>query len=166
MKRDKNTFLKVLSDHKLIVFKVCRSYCHNQEDQKDLAQEIIYQLWNAFDKYNEAFKLSTWVYRIALNVAISNYRKTKTQNKYFTPLDEEMVSISVEENSDRKEDLELLQTFIGQLDSLNKALMILYLDGHSHKEISEMLAISISNVGSKINRIKNKLKKHFKEIES
>ncbi|MFT5640403.1 MAG: RNA polymerase sigma factor (sigma-70 family) [Cyclobacteriaceae bacterium] len=166
MDRDKDTFLQIIESHKLIIFKVCNSYCKDQEDQKDLVQEVILQLWNAFDKYDDKYKLSTWIYRISLNVAISNYRKLKTQHKYFTPFEEEMVGIAEDDLQEKREDERLLQTFIEQLDELNKALMLLYLDGHSHEEMAAMLDISKSNVGSKINRIKNKLKQQFKNLES
>lgn len=164
MIRDKDTFLKIIDSHRLIIFKVCNGYCRDAEDQKDLVQEVILQLWNAFDKYDEQYKLSTWIYRIALNVAISNYRKTKTKSQYFTRLDQDFVGI--EEVNEENEELNQLQSFINQLDELNKALMMMYLDGYSHAEIADTLDISKTNVGSKINRIKHKLKQQFKKFKS
>ena len=166
MKRDKESFLVVLEQHKLIVFKVCNSYCRNPEDQKDLVQEVIIQLWNGFAKYNEQFKLSTWVYRIALNTAISFYRKANTRNKHLTALDPAFIEIAEEETETYSEEVKLLRLFIDQLDDMNRALMILYLDDHSHEEIATILNISKSNVGTKINRIKEKLRNQFKNIES
>jgi len=166
MNRDKDSFLKIIESHKLIIFKVCNSYCKDSEDQKDLFQEVILQLWNAFPSYDETYKFSTWVYRISLNVAISSYRKLKTKNKHFSRLEEEMVSIQADDDQGKNEELQLLQAFISQLEELNKALIILYLGGYSHQEIAEMLGISKSNVGSKINRIKNKLKTQFKNLEA
>jgi len=130
----------------------------------DVVQNIILQLWQAFDKYDESYKLSTWIYRISLNVAISNYRKTSTRKKHFSPMENDFVNIKMEEAKSNNEELQFLQQFIDQLDELSKALMILYLDGHSYEEMAGILHISTSNVGSKINRIKLKLKKQFKTL--
>ena len=164
MKRDKETFLEVLEAHRGIIFKVCNSYCTNHEDRKDLGQEIILQLWKSYPSYKEAYKLSTWIYRIALNVSISYARKFRVRKRYpMLPL-EDFIQISAEEDTPQEEVL-LLQAFIGQLDGLNKALMILYLDGYSHEEIASLLQISQSNVGTKIGRIKKQLKKQFEAYE-
>ncbi len=164
MTRNKAAFMEILEDHKLIIFKICNSYCRDREEQKDLVQEVIMQLWSSFPKYNPEFKLSTWVYRIALNVAISNYRKSTTRSKHLAKVEEGYVDIAVDDDRDSQEDMQLLREFINQLDELNRALMILYLDGNSHEEIAAILNISKSNVGTKINRIKEKLKKQFKDI--
>ncbi len=85
IKRDK--FVEIIEKHKGIIFKVCNTYCRNTEDQKDLAQDIIIELWKSFDKYDPQYKLTTWMYRIALNVAISNYRRSLTKKKHITTLD-------------------------------------------------------------------------------
>ena len=166
MKRDKETFLSVLEGHKLIIFKVCHSYCHDAEDQKDLVQEVILQLWNSFDAYDEQYKLSTWIYRIALNTAISFHRKTSTRQKNLSAVDLSFVQIAQEDDRETLEEVKLLRHFINQLDELNRALMILYLDGYSHDEIAGILNITKSNVGTKINRIKNQLKKQFCNIQA
>ena len=166
MKRDKESFLAILEQHKLIVFKVCNSYCRDKEDQKDLVQEVIIQLWSGFEKYDEQFKLSTWIYRIALNTAISYYRKSNTRNRHFTPLDSDFIEITEEETINYSDEVKLLRQFINQLDDLNRALMILYLDDHSHEEIARILNVSKSNVGTKINRIKDKLRNQFKNIKA
>lgn len=162
MKRTKQEFLEMLEKHKLIIFKVCNGYCKDQEEQKDLIQEVILQLWSSFHRYDEQYKLSTWVYRIALNVAISHYRKANTRQKYVQTFEGEVLDIAQEEPGDYNEDLHRLQSFLKSLDKLNKALMMLYLDGHSHDEIAGILNISKSNVGTKISRIKEKLKRQFK----
>ncbi len=136
------------------------------EDRKDLEQEIIIQLWNAFDKYNPEYKYSTWMYRIALNVAISFYRKEKKwlTNNDFSSV-ESIYSI-VDEKDDETEldnNIKLLQQFINNLDELNKALMLLYLEEKSYEEIAEILGISKTNVATKISRLKLKLKKEFQK---
>ncbi len=164
MHHNKEAFLEMLEEDKGIIFKICHSYCSDPESQKDLVQEVILQLWNSFDRFDGRSKRSTWVYRVALNVAISNYRKLKTKKKYLTPLDNDLVIIDNTEN-EAEEDVRLLRQFIDQLDGINKALMILYLEEKSYEEIGKILSITSSNVGTKINRIKRKLKEQFKTIE-
>lgn len=165
MKKNKEEFLRILEANKLIIFKVCNSYCRDPEDQKDLVQDVIIQLWNSFESYNDQYKLTTWIYRIALNVAISFYRKQSTRSKHISNFDVSFLQIVQEDHVESQENINLLNQFIDQLDELNKALMILYLDGNSHEEIAEILNISKSNVGTKINRTKEKLKEQFKKIQ-
>lgn len=161
MKKDKEAFTEILEDHKLILFKVCNSYCRDSEDRKDLVQEMILQLWKSFGTYDPQYKLSTWMYRIALNVAISYYRKSTTRQKHIAPFEGDFVHIAEEEEEDINDELNRLQHFISQLNEMNRALMLLYLDGKSHDEIANILNISKSNVGTKITRIKAKLKKQM-----
>ncbi|MCK5699507.1 MAG: RNA polymerase sigma factor, partial [Cyclobacteriaceae bacterium] len=135
----------------------------NPEDRKDIIQEIIIQIWKSFEKYSPNYKYSTWIYKIALNVAISHYRKEKKRNAFFTNINGDFINISENhsEEDDLEENLEVLQTFISELDKLNKALILLYLESYSYKEISEVLGISETNVATKINRIKKRLKAQF-----
>lgn len=164
MESKKELFIKVIDQHKGIIFKVCNTYCKDSEDQKDLAQDIILELWKSFDRYDSQYKLTTWMYRIALNIAISYYRKSQTKKKHFSTGNFDFVDIAQQETKDNEAEIGMLQDFINQLDELNKALMILYLEGNSHKEIAEVLDISASNVGTKIGRIKQKLKANFKIV--
>lgn len=164
----KDTFITTIDTHKKIIYKIVNSYCQNKEDRKDLEQEIIIQLWNSFDKYNAEYKYSTWMYRIALNVAISFYRKEKkwsVKNDFF---DEDSIFSIEEDVEEEKTDLDyhmkLLQEFINNLGELDKALMLLYLEEKSHEEITEILGITKTNVATKINRIKLKLRKEFNKI--
>ncbi|MDN5212045.1 sigma-70 family RNA polymerase sigma factor [Fulvivirgaceae bacterium BMA12] len=166
MKKDKAHFLSILEKNKQIIFKVCNIYCQNREDQKDLVQDIIIQLWNSFHKYDDQYKLSTWIYRISLNVAISFYRKTSLRHRKIAYLDDNFLQIAEENDQEMMEDIKLLKQFIHELDELNKGLMMLYLDNNSYEEIGAVLNISPTNVGTKINRIKQKLKKQFKNIET
>ena len=166
MNKDKDSFLAILDNNRQIIFKVCNMYCKDSEDEKDLVQDVIIQLWNSFEKFDGRVKISTWIYRIALNVAISFYRKTKTRAKYSADFDERFLQITASDDSNQDEQIILLKGFINQLDEMNKALMILYLDDNSHEEIANVLNISVSNVGTKINRIKNKLREQFKNIEA
>lgn len=155
-------FISVIEAHKGIIYKVANSYCKDLEDRNDLVQDIILKLWNAFDTYNDEFKHSTWIYRIALNIAISNYRKEKVREKYFTPLAVSIFDLHDDDNTTAKEHkYVLLQQFISELKELDKALMLLYLEEKNYKEIAEILGISESNVGTKISRLKSLLKDKF-----
>ncbi len=157
-----NIFVSVIEANKGIIYKIANTYCTNTEDRNDLVQEIILKLWLAFNTYNNDFKHSTWIYRIALNTSISNYRKEKVRKKYFTPISEAFF-----EHEDTKVSTEtehnyvLLQQFISELKELDKALMLLYLDEKNYKEIAEILGISESNVGTKISRLKGILNDKF-----
>jgi RNA polymerase sigma factor (sigma-70 family) len=157
-------FLSLIEEHKKILYKVCYSYCRQAEDRNDLAQEIVIQLWRSFAKYNAQFKFSTWMYRVALNVAISFYRREKTRTRHILPFNDDLLNVIDDSGSaESSEDLELLHRFIQQLDELNKALVLLYLDGNSYKTISDVLGITETNVATKINRIKKKLGQDFAE---
>jgi len=164
----KNTFIKTIDTHKKIIYKIVNSYCQNKEDRKDLEQEIIIQLWNSFEKYNTEYKYSTWMYRITLNVAISFYRKEKKWSVKNDFYNEEPIFSIEDENSEEETELDyhlkLLQEFIHNLNELNKALMLLYLEEKSYEEIAEILGITKTNVATKISRIKLKLKKEFQNI--
>lgn len=164
---NKADFLQLIEQNKGIIYKVARSYGKNEEDREDLFQEIIIQLWRSFERYDDQYKLSTWMYRIALNVAISFYRKERRRIASESPLTESMTDIAGEEpNSDLESNINLLQQFINELSELEKALMILYLESKSYKEIAEILGISETNVATKINRVKNQLKQKFLTINT
>ena len=162
----KEDFILMIGETKGIIYKIANAYSRSAEDQEDLVQEIILQLWSSFGKYNPEYKITTWIYRIALNVSISHYRKDTVRKKYTTPLNEDFVIFSDTGSDDMDEDIRLLRQFIQELDEMNRALMILYLDGNNHQEIANVLNISVSNVGTKINRIKERLRNKFKQIEN
>jgi len=153
-------FQTLLDEHKRILFKVCHSYCRNREDREDLAQEIIVQLWRSFGRFDEGCRFSTWMYRIALNVAISFYRRENRRTQHVIS-DNEQVLDAVDETVSQPKDIRLLYQFIERLDELNKALVLLYLDGNSYAEIASVLGISETNVATKINRLKNSMKQEF-----
>jgi len=157
-----NEFLEVVDTYKGIIYKVANSYCTNNDDRKDLVQEIIVQLWRSFDRYDDQYKQSTWIYRISLNVAISFYRKQNRRKAISNPLSDSILSFAdTSPVSETETNLALLQQFISELKELDKALMLLYLDEKSHKEISEIIGITETNVATKISRIKVLLKQKF-----
>jgi len=153
-------FQTLVDEHKKILYKVCNSYCRDRDARDDLAQEIIIQLWRSFDKFDERYRFSTWMYRIALNVAISFYRRENTRTRYLIS-DEEHLLEAIDEKENQPDDIRLLYEFIEGLDPLNKALVLLYLDGNNYQEIADVLGISETNAATKINRLKNKLKQEL-----
>jgi len=165
-KQQQQLFQEIIEQHKGIFFKVARTYCPNEDDRQDLIQEIMIQIWHSVHKYNERYKISTWLYRISLNVAISFYRKSSTRANKFSGLSEHMAEIPTEEKSETEQQLNLLEQFISELKEIDKALMILYLEDKKHHEIAEILGMSASNVGTKLVRIKHKLKTRFSHLIS
>jgi len=159
-------FESIMEQHKGILFKVARAYCLDEEDRQDLIQEMMIQIWQSIHKYDEQYKISTWLYRISLNVAISFYRKSSTRAKKYTELNEQTVEALDEDKSENERQLKLLQHFITELKEIDKALMILYLEDKSHAEIAEIVGISVSNVGTKLGRIKENLKTRFSQLKS
>lgn len=155
-------FLAVLQSHKGIIYKVAQSYCPDAEERKDLVQDIIVQLWKSFDTYSDQYKYSTWIYRIALNVAISLYRRQVRRKPLAEPLSDSLL-ILVESPVAQEEDenLALLHRFIAELKELDKALLLLYLDEKSQREIAEIMGLSETNVATRIGRIKITLRQKF-----
>ncbi|RLD65991.1 MAG: RNA polymerase subunit sigma-70 [Bacteroidetes bacterium] len=153
-------FTKILESHKKLVFKIANAYSRNKEDRQDLVQEVVLHLWKAFPKYDKKYSFSTWIYRIALNVSISYYRKEKTREKTYSGYQTQVEIINSEDLVFDKR-LKQLYKFIDQLKSLDKAIIILYLEGLKNKEIADIMGMSITNVSTKMNRIKNKLSSNF-----
>jgi len=156
-------FLGLIDEHRKILHKVSGAYCRDAADRQDLAQEIVVQLWRLFDRFDERLKFSTWMYRIALNVAISFHRSETRRRRDVVPAGEGVLEAAAAppDASERDQNLRRLQRFIERLDPLDRALVILYLDGNSHETTAEILGISSSNVGTKIGRIKERLKKDW-----
>lgn len=166
-KVEKEKFLDIITTNKNLIYKVCNLYCSNPLYRSDLEQEILIQLWNSFKKFDGRVKISTWIYKIALNTAISQYRKEKKRIDKPMNLDKYVISLpNIEYNPEIDEALAVLLKLIGQLSILDKALMMLYLDNYKHKDIAEILGISESNVATKIGRIKKSLKKQINNYKN
>lgn len=159
-------FLILLDEHKKILYKVAGSYCRNPEDRQDLLQEMVVQLWRSFDRYDDRYRFSTWMYRIALNVAISFHRTETRRSRHTVPAEDSLLEIAAAapESAALDDDLRILQHLIEQLDELDRALVILYLDGNRYDTIAEVLGISETNVGTKISRIKQKLRDRARAV--
>jgi RNA polymerase sigma factor (sigma-70 family) len=158
MPQPQGTFESLIEENQKILYKVCNAYCADRDSREDLAQEILIQLWRSFDSFDGRCRFSTWMYRVALNVAISFYRKTIVLREVAG---EESLLAIANESSEPSGEMEFLHRFIDGLDPLHKALMLLYLDEHSYREIAEVLGISETNVATKINRIKSKIRQEY-----
>ncbi|ETN96530.1 RNA polymerase sigma-70 factor, ECF subfamily [Zhouia amylolytica] len=153
-----HSFVTHLEKNQNIVHKVCRIYTNNEAAHNDLFQEITIQLWKAYPKFRGEAKFTTWMYRVALNTAITLYRKSK---RSIQTQDFEGVShkIKFEQYDDTEEQqLKLMYKAIKQLNDIDKALVFLYLEDKNYAEISDTLGISEVNARVKMNRIKTKLK--------
>lgn len=154
----KELYLEIIEKHKGIVFKITRSYCKNEFDREDLTQEILAQIWRSLDTYNHTFKITTWMYRVALNVAISFYRKDKSVAYKHTQMEDKLFSYDMEQESENEQGLVELYEFINEQNDIDKAVLLMYLEGENQSEIAANLNITVSNVSTKISRIKQKLK--------
>jgi len=140
-----------------ILLKICRSYCRERDAQDDLYQEIISNAWKSYPKFEQRSKFSTWLYRVALNTAISDLRRDRFRGK---TTDLEVVNNRPPAEGDG-ENIQLLYRAIDSLTPAEKSLAVLYLDDLSYREISDITGMTESNVGVRLHRIKEKIKKWF-----
>ncbi|MDL2213154.1 sigma-70 family RNA polymerase sigma factor [Bacteroides sp. OttesenSCG-928-D19] len=150
-------FLSVIREYERVIYKVCYLYATKNAPLNDLYQEVVLNVWKAFTKFRGESKISTWIYRIALNTCITFLRKEKN-----IP---EIVMLSTEENRISEEEDELQQmlrelyALINQLGQLDKSIILLYLEEKSYEEIAEITGLTVTNVATKLSRIKEKLRK-------
>lgn len=154
-----HSFVKQLQENQNIIHKICRLYTNGDDAHKDLFQEITIQLWKAFPKFRGDSKFSTWAYRVALNTAITLYRKTKRSINTIEFEGRQHFLNDVEYDYEEEEQLKLMYKAVYQLNDIEKALIFMYLEDKDYQEISETLGISEVNARVKMNRIKGKLKK-------
>ena len=158
-------FLQLVQEHSGMIHKVCRLYGNTETDRQDLFQEIIIQLWKSYPRFRGESKFSTWLYRIALNTAISDLRKQKRQ---IDIVYSDLPTADLQEtgiDKEKEEQLKQLYTAIGQLGEIEKAIVMLYLEDKSYEEMEDILGINQNNLRVKMNRIKEKLRKLTKEVE-
>jgi RNA polymerase sigma-70 factor (ECF subfamily) len=156
-------FVKLVQEHRAMLYKVCRVYCFAEDDRQDLFQEIVIQLWRSYPGFRGESKFSTWLYRIALNTAISNLRK---QRRRPSPLNINEIPVPLQDMSfpgEEEEQLQQLYAAIDRLSEIEKALVMLYLEDRSYEEMEEILGINQNNLRVKMNRIREKLRKMTKE---
>ncbi len=152
-------FVQIIQKNQGIIHKVCNIYCDFEEDRNDLFQEIVAQLWKSFPSFRQESKFSTWMYRVALNTAITSFKKTKRrpdQNRLTYEnfqFEDEKYDIETEENIKR------LHNAVAQLTGVEKSIVLLFLEDKKYEEIAEITGITQNYVRVKMNRIKKKLKK-------
>ena len=150
-------FTELLYRNQGIVHKICNLYFRNRSHKDDYRQELIIQLWKAYPKFSNKSKFSTWMYRVCLNAAIDILRKEKTQPK-FTEYDTTLGTIT-DHKKETSDNQEKLHQAINRLTDIDKAIITLYIDEYSYKEIAKIVGISETNTGVKINRIKSQILK-------
>lgn len=156
----KDRFIKVIKENEGLIFKVATLYTNRIQDKEDLYQEIVFQLWKSFHTFKEQSKLSTWMYRVAMNTAIYNLKSVKRQINTIS-IDTETERLPEVVDKSDEERLRLLYENIKALNLLDRGIILLYLEGKNHREIAEIIGISTTNVGTKILRIKEKLKSNI-----
>ena len=150
-------FAQIIKDNEGVIFKITTIYTNNDQDQKDLYQDIVYQLWKSFDTFRNEARISTWMYRVALNTAIRQLQKQKRRPNGI-PIDQVVMQQTEHYDKDFEEKLKLLYRNISRLNVLEKGLMFLLLEGKKYEEIANITGLTPSNVGTRISRIKTKLK--------
>jgi RNA polymerase sigma factor (sigma-70 family) len=156
-------FVALVQDHRKILYKVAYAYCRDAEDRRDLVQEMVVQLWRSFARFDARVKFSTWMYRIAMNVAISHLRTEGRRIRDTVPLEDFALDIAAADHiaEHESDNMRELHRLIGAMDEMSRALILLYLDGHGPEEISAIVGITPGNVATRINRIKTRLQREF-----
>ena len=150
-------FVQLIQENQGLIYKITTIYTRDREEQNDLYQEIVYQTWKSFDQFKKASKPSTWIYRVGMNTAITHLNQSK-KKVTAVPLEGLRVEIADEKDPIKEEKITQLYAEIRKLNLLDRGIVFLYLEGKNHEEISEIVGISISNVGTRMSRIKQKLK--------
>jgi RNA polymerase sigma factor (sigma-70 family) len=156
--RQRDQFLDILERNIGIILKIAGAYAKTVPDKEDLINDITLELWKSYGRFKGDSKVSTWIYRVALNISM-NYKRRNEKNKFyfFDDLKQSDGLNWLVDNNDQSQ-LDILYLCIDELNKLNKAIILLYLDGNSHDEISEITGISKTNVGTRISRIKEQIK--------
>ncbi len=147
-----------ISEHTLLIHKVCRIYAYTSDDRKDLFQEIVIQLWKAYPRFRGESKFSTWMYRVAINTAITGLRK---QKDFITSYEPAALPANMSDNSNTEAEEERLQQLyaaIEQLNQIEKAIVMLYMEDKSYEEMEDIMGMSQGNLRVKMSRIKDKLR--------
>jgi len=157
MELKKKNFIRIINENRGTIRSLCKIYYGSNEDQKDAFQDIILQLWKSFDTFRGESEISTWIYRVSLNTILTKIKKEK-KSVTVEPIDLHNLYIS---NAKADDNVELLFIIIQSLKDIDKAIVVLHLEGYQNKEISEILNMSPTNVGTRFNRVKSQLKMKF-----
>lgn len=162
MKSTKDEFLEILSNYQGILHKVSLVYFKNKSDREDNLQEIIYQLWKSFPSLKNHNSIGSWIYAVSINTSISRIKKV-SRIEYRETIPELQDNSNILDEMSMNESLQLLLNAIYSLEEVDKSIMLLYLEEKSYDEIAEIIGISKSNVGVRINRAKELLKQNLKK---
>lgn len=155
LKEREHEFVNLVEQNQNLIHKVCRMYVDNKTDHDDLFQEVILQLWKAYPSFKGEAKITTWMYRVALYTAMTDFKKrNKNKQVDLHPIPHP----AIDNEAESAYELEHLHLAIRQLNAADRGLLALYLDERSYQEISEIIGISETNVGVRLNRIKKKLR--------
>ncbi len=154
-------FISIVKEYERVIYKVCFMYASDRAPLSDLYQEVVINIWRAYPTFRNESKLSTWIYRIALNTCISFVRKEKNIPK-FIHLSTEIYTFP-EEQDELNGMLQELHRLINRLGQLDKSIVLLYLEEKPYEEIAEITGLSVSNVGTRLNRIREKMRKMKKK---
>lgn len=155
MVSSESDFLQMIDEYQNVIHGVCRMYTNDQEDHNDLFQEILSQLWVGYERFQNQSKVSTWIYRVSLYTSITHIKKVMRSRGTIENLKLE----SEQHETHKLESEEMLLSAVKKLNEMDRAFVLLYLEDKSYQEMAEILGLSLSNVGVKLNRIKKKLKK-------
>jgi len=156
---DETRFVALLQSHQKILYKIVNGYCRQPADRDDLLQEIVIAGWQSFARFDERVRFSTWLYRVAMNVAISFYRRERRRQQHHVPLPATLDFAAADRAmAAAPDELQRLYAAIRELPDLDRALVLLYLDEQSHDEIALALGLTVTNVSTRLSRIKQKLK--------
>jgi len=158
----KKEFVQNIKDNEGIIYKVTRIYSNNREDQKDLYQEIVYQLWKSYESFKGESKISTWMYRIALNTSITHLKKEKQQVNQV-PIDSMLLNKIEQMDTLMEERITLLYAHIKELSIIERGIILLHLEGKNYDEIATITGFTNTNIGTRLARIKQKLKTQIKK---
>ncbi|WP_319499655.1 sigma-70 family RNA polymerase sigma factor [uncultured Draconibacterium sp.] len=152
-------FLHIIRKNQGIIHKVCNIYCDTEDDRSDLFQEIVVQLWKSYPNFRRESKVSTWMYRVALNTAITTFKKSKRRPDQSSLTYENFQIEEEKYDTETEENIKVLHKAIQQLTGIEKSIVLLYLENKKYEEIAEITGITQNYVRVKMNRIKKKLKK-------
>ena len=155
-------FVQWIREHEGIIYKISRAYEPNLENQKDLYQEIVYQLWKAYPNFRKEAKVSTWIYRIALNTSLT-YKKRTQKRKAQLPQEFALPDIVEETDSLQEDRIKQLYESIQQLNLVDKGIVLLHLEGKSYAEIGKIMGLTATNIGTRLARIRKKLSSLIKQ---
>jgi len=157
-----DAFVALIKEHQGLIYKVTKLYTNSKEDAEDLYQDIVYQLWKSLGTFRNESKISTWIYRIALNASITHLRKEKRKGSQLA-VTEELLNKEDTKDNLQEEQFETMYAYLKKLNEVEKGIIFLYLEGKSYDEIAAITGFTASNVGTRLSRIKQKISADIKK---